>query len=165
MRLRVSDQAWNPNQHTKQQKHECHEAYRKPCLAINENGKRREFERDRCEYRPKHLVGRNPPRNKVSRETQIEYLSQRKGNRAHAQSKARPSTEGYRLCRIRLSRSIQCDCSAEQGKLFKEAPVFSIDGWCLDDARNAGQRKTPKDNAQYDRSQARSARVLHRDPT
>src|SRR5215469_15733427 len=130
MRLWVSDQARNPNQQTKQCQHECHEAYRKSCLAMDENGKRRESKREGREYRPKHLVGRNPPRNKISRETQIEYLSQRKGDRAHAQSKARHSTEGYRPCPIRLGRSIQCDCSREQRKLFEEAPVFSIDGRC-----------------------------------
>jgi hypothetical protein len=74
----VSDQERNPNQHTKEYEHEGHQAYRKPCLPIGENGNRRECKRDRREYRPKHLIWRNPGWNQVSCQWKIEYLTQRK---------------------------------------------------------------------------------------
>src|ERR1700722_15011742 len=61
----VSDQARNPNQHTKEHQHEGRQANCKPCLAIDENGNRRECKCDRREYRPKSLIWRNPLRNQV----------------------------------------------------------------------------------------------------
>ena len=56
----VSDQARNPNQQTKECQHEGHQANRKPCLAIDENGNRRECKCDRRECRPKSPIWRNP---------------------------------------------------------------------------------------------------------
>ena len=78
MRFGVSNQPRNPHQHTKERQHERHQACREPRLAIEENGKRRECKRDGREYRPKLLIGRNPPWNKVSRNPKIEYLAHRK---------------------------------------------------------------------------------------
>src|SRR5579872_2985396 len=107
MSLRVSDQAWNPNQHAKERQHEGHQANRKPCLAINKDGNRRESKCDRREYRPKRLTWRNPLWNQVGGRTKIEYLTQRKRNRADSDSKARHSAERYRPCYIRLGCSVQ----------------------------------------------------------
>ena len=42
-----------------------------------------------------------------------EYLTQRKGNRADAESKARQPAEHYCPCGIRLSRSVQRNRAAE----------------------------------------------------
>ncbi len=74
----VSDQARNPNQRAKECQHEGHQAYRKPRLAIDENGNRRERKCDRREYRPKSLIWRNPLWNQISCHRKIEYLTQRK---------------------------------------------------------------------------------------
>lgn len=74
----VSDQARNPNQHSKERQHECHQAYRQPCLTIDENGNRRECKCDRREYRPKSPIYWNPLWNQVGGHTKIEYLTQRK---------------------------------------------------------------------------------------
>src|SRR5580704_12127995 len=63
----VSDQPRNPNQHAKECQHEGHQAKGKPCLAIDQNGNRRECECDRREYRPKSLIRRNPLWNQISR--------------------------------------------------------------------------------------------------
>jgi hypothetical protein len=49
MGFRVSDQARNANQHTKECQHESHQANRQPCLAIDENGNRRECKCDRAD--------------------------------------------------------------------------------------------------------------------
>src|SRR5579859_427227 len=78
MGFRVSDKARNPNQHTKECQHEGHQANRKPCLAIGENGDRGECKCDRREYRPKSLVWRNPLWNQVCSLRKIEYLTQGK---------------------------------------------------------------------------------------
>jgi hypothetical protein len=53
MSFRVGVQPWNPNQYAKKRHHEGHQPNRKPCLPIDENGDRRERERDGCGYRLK----------------------------------------------------------------------------------------------------------------
>ena len=45
------------------------------------------------------------------------------------------------------------------------ATVSIIDVRCGNDVRDTGQRETQVDNAEYDRSPARGARVLHSNPT
>ena len=166
MRFWVSDQVRNPNQDAKECQHERHQTHRKSCLAIDENGNPRECKRDRRKDRPKHLAGWNPLWNQVSCLTKKEHLTQRKGNRTDAESKARQSAEHYRPGGIRLSRSVQRDCAAEQGNEQEEAPaVFVIDVCCGNDVRDAGQRETQIHNAKYDRSRARSARMQHPNPT
>ena len=79
MGFRGSDQARNPNQHTKERQHEGHQANRKPCLAMdeNENGNRRECKCNGREHRPKSLIGRNPLWNQAGGRGKIEYLTQR----------------------------------------------------------------------------------------
>ena len=122
MRLWAREQARNPNQHEKECQHERHQTYRKPCLAIDQNGNRRECKRDGREYRPKQLVGRNSLWNQVSRHTKVEHLTQRKRNGTDPESKARQSAEHYRPGCTRFSRGVE-----------------GIDGRCGDDARDAGQ--------------------------
>ena len=56
----TSDHVRNPNQYAKECQHERHQTHRQPCLAIDENGNRGDSKRDRCDYGPEHLVGRNP---------------------------------------------------------------------------------------------------------
>ena len=78
MRFWVSDQTRNPDQHTKECQHEGHQAYRKPCLAIDENSDRRERKRDSREDSPKPLTWRNPRWNHVRCHRKVEHLTQRK---------------------------------------------------------------------------------------
>src|ERR1700739_912103 len=104
MRLWASDQVRNPNQHREEPEHQRHETCCKLCPSIDENGQRRQSKRDRREYGPKHLVGRNPLWNKVSRITKKECLPQSKGNGADAESQACHSAERDRFCCTGLRR-------------------------------------------------------------
>src|SRR5262245_2464781 len=74
MRLWVSDQVRNPNQHREEPQHERHETCCKLCLSIDENGQRCQGKSDGREYGPKHLVRRNPLWNQVSGITKKQCL-------------------------------------------------------------------------------------------
>jgi hypothetical protein len=93
-------------------------------------------------------------------------LTERKRNGTDAESEARQSAEDQRPRRIYFSRSVRRNRAADQGKEQEEASsVFVIDIRCGNDVRNAVQRETQIDSAEYDRSQARSARVQQSNPS
>jgi hypothetical protein len=78
----------NPDQYSEECQHKSDEAYRESCLAMDEYGNGGECEGDGGEDCPKHLAGRDPLWNQSGCIAKKERLTQRKGNRADAESNA-----------------------------------------------------------------------------
>src|SRR5260370_39551223 len=77
-----------PHEQPKDQEHHRQQASCEKCQSIRKKSHSRKCEQNSGRYRPKHLTGRNPLRNKIGGSAKIKRLFEGKGNSTDAQQNA-----------------------------------------------------------------------------